>query len=77
MTTVKRTSMNRTRMNESIPMIARRQGVIALVLDQEAAEWYIDMLSTYNMRHRKDVATRADEEYLRRESELIWGDNDE
>ena len=63
--------------NQSIPMIARQRGRIALVLDQESAEFYIDMLHTYNSTHRKDVATRADEEYLRLETALLWGDVDD
>ena len=55
---------------------ARRKGKIALVLDQEAAEFYIEMFHDYNASRGKarDIAVSDDEEYLRRECELLYGE---
>ena len=57
---------------------ARKKGRIALVLDQEGAEFYIELLHNYNAgRTPGDVAVSDDEAYLRRECEWMFGDNDE
>jgi len=55
---------------------ARKQGRIALVLDQEAAEFYIELLHDYNAgRTPGDVGVFDDENYLRRECELMFGED--
>ena len=57
---------------------ARKRGRIALVLDQEGAEFYIELLHSYNTRGSvRDGAVYDDENYLRKECELMYGeDND-
>lgn len=53
---------------------ARRQGLIALVLDQEGAEFYIELFNDYNAgRTPRDVAVYGDENYLRQECEFLFG----
>ena len=62
--------------NHTPEQAARKRGRIALVLDQEAAEFYIQLLHDYNAgRTPRDVAVADDETYLRRESELMFGED--
>jgi hypothetical protein len=57
---------------------ARKQGRIALVLDQEGAEFYIELLHDYNAgRTSRDVAVFDDENYLRKECEILYGEDSE
>ncbi len=57
---------------------ARKRGRIALVLDQEGAEFYIELLHDYNAgRTPGDVAASDDENYLRRECELVFGEDEQ
>ncbi len=57
---------------------ARKRGKIALVLDQDGAEFYIELLHDYNAgRTPRDVAASDDEDYLRKECELMFGEDSE
>ena len=65
-------------MSDTPGMVARRHGLIAIVLDQEAAEFYIELFHDYNAgRKPRDTAVADDESYLRRECELLYGDDGE
>ena len=56
---------------------ARKQGLIALVLDRDGAEWYIELLHDYNVgREVRDIAASDDENYLRQQCESLFGDDD-
>ncbi len=65
------------RMSDLTPeQAARKRGKIALVLDQEAAEFYIELFHDYNAgRTPGDVAVSDDENYLRKECELMFGED--
>ena len=56
-------------------IVARKQGKIALVMDQDGAEFYIELLHSYNAgRKVRDVAVADDENYLKKEYELMFGE---
>lgn len=60
----------------TIQQLARRGGMVALLLDHEAVEFYIDLLHSYNAsRTPRDEAVAADEQFLRDQAELLWGDD--
>ena len=56
-------------------IVARKRGKIALVMDQDGAEFYIELLHSYNAgRKVRDVAVADDENYLKKEYELMFGE---
>ncbi len=57
---------------------ARKQGKVALVLDELGVLFYIEMFHEYNAgRTPRDVAVADDENYLRREYELMFREDTE
>ncbi len=53
---------------------ARKQGKVALVLDELGVLFYIELLNEYNSRRTPiDAVSIKEENYLRREYELLFG----
>ena len=62
--------------DQSPEQAARRRGRIALVLDQEGADFYIELFNEYNRgRKQPDVAVSDDETYLRGEYAIVFGED--
>lgn len=64
-------------MKHSIEVEARKQRMVALVLDQDGTEFYIALMEDYLASQRVgDVGVEQDLRHLKREYDLIWGAED-
>ena len=63
--------MNRRLDIAAIESQARMHGRIVLMVDQDGADFYIEMLESYGHRHT-DKGALDDANALRRQYELIW-----
>lgn len=60
---------------ESIEQQAKELGYIALLLDQEAAAFYIQLLADFHATEETwNTNASADAQYLRARSRWMWGD---